>query len=73
MVYDEEYERMTLVLDTTATPGSYRLEIEYSGIINDQLRGLYKSVYRDAEGNEHTIAASQLQSTDARACFSLLG
>ena len=69
MSYDEEYERVTLVLETTATPGSYRLEIEHSGIINDQLRGLYKSVYRDAEGNEHTIAASQCQTTDARRVF----
>ena len=69
MSYDEEYERVTLVLDATAAPGSYRLEIEHSGIINDQLRGLYKSVYRDAEGNEHIIAASQLQSTDARRVF----
>ncbi|MCZ6630812.1 MAG: M1 family peptidase, partial [Actinobacteria bacterium] len=69
MSYDEEYERVTLVLETTAKPGSYRLEIEYSGIINDQLRGLYKSVYRDAEGNEHIIAASQCQSTDARRVF----
>ena len=49
MAYDEEYERVTLVLDATAAPGSYRLEIEHSGIINDQLRGLYKSIYRDAE------------------------
>ncbi len=69
MSYDEEYERMTLVLDATAKPGSYRLEIEHSGSINDQLRGLYKSIYRDAEGKEHTIAASQFQTTDARRAF----
>ncbi|MEE8407025.1 MAG: M1 family peptidase, partial [Acidimicrobiia bacterium] len=69
MSYDEEYERVTLLLDAPAAPGSYRLEIEHSGIINDQLRGFYKSIYRDAEGNEHTIAASQFQSTDARRAF----
>ncbi|MFV1961486.1 MAG: M1 family metallopeptidase [Acidimicrobiia bacterium] len=69
MSYDEEYERVKLALESAVTPGSHRLEIAYSGIINDQLRGLYKSVYRDAEGNEHTIAASQCESIDARRVF----
>ncbi len=63
---DEEYGRATLVLDATIEPGNYRLEIEYTGMINDQLRGLYRSVYRDPEGQEHTIATSQCQATDAR-------
>ena len=69
IVYDEEMERATLRLDATLEPGSYRLEMEHSGIINDQLRGLYRSIYTDADGNEHTIATSQCQSTDARRIF----
>ncbi|MEA1903202.1 MAG: M1 family aminopeptidase [Actinomycetota bacterium] len=67
--YDETYERASLTLATEIRPGSYRLEIEHSGVINDQLRGLYQSIYRDADGQEHMIATSQCQSTDARRVF----
>ncbi len=67
--YDDQYDRATLTLASELAPGSYRLEIEHTGIINDQLRGLYRSVYKDSGGNEHTLATSQCQSTDARRIF----
>jgi len=67
--YDEEFERATLTLASVASPGVYRLALEHSGHINDQLRGLYQSVYRDSEGSDHMIATSQCQSTDARRIF----
>jgi puromycin-sensitive aminopeptidase len=69
IAYDDEMERATLKLSTALEPGSYRLELEHSGMINDQLRGLYRSVYRDADGAEHPLATSQCQSTDARRVF----
>ena len=69
IAYDDDMERATLSLGTTLEPGSYHLDLEHSGIINDQLRGLYRSVYRDAEGAEHPLATSQCQSTDARRIF----
>ena len=67
--YDEDKEMATLGLSASLAPGSYRLEIEHSGIINDQLRGLYQAFYRDSDGNQHPIATSQCQSTDARRIF----
>ena len=67
--HDEETDRVTLTLVSSAGPGSYRLDIDYTGIINDQLRGLYRAVYKDSDGVEHTIATSQCQSTDARRIF----
>ena len=66
VTYDQEYERASLHLAGKASPGFYAVEIAYTGTINDQLRGLYRSVYTDAEGNDHTIATSQCQATDAR-------
>jgi puromycin-sensitive aminopeptidase len=69
IAYDAEMERVTLNLGATLQPGPARLEIEHSGVINDQLCGLYRSVYRDAQGNEHPLAASQCQATDARRVF----
>jgi puromycin-sensitive aminopeptidase len=67
--YDEEYERATLDLATPAPPGTYTLGIAYTGIINDKLRGLYRSSFKDADGVEHALAASQCQATDARRVF----
>ncbi len=69
IVYDDEKEMATLVLESPLSPGSYRLDLEHSGIINDQLRGLYRSTYRDADGVEHVLATSQCQATDARRIF----
>jgi puromycin-sensitive aminopeptidase len=69
IAYDDDMERATLTLGTTIDPGTYRLDIEHSGTINDQLCGLYRSMFRDAEGVEHPLATSQCQSTDARRIF----
>ena len=35
-------------------------------MLNEQLAGLYRSVYEDADGVKHPIATSQCQATDAR-------
>ncbi len=67
--YDTEYERTVLTLDKTLHPGNYTLSVTYTGIINDQLRGLYRSVFKDEAGNEHIIATSQCQASDARRVF----
>lgn len=69
IAYDDEKEWATLTLEETLQPGNHRLEIEHSGIINDQLRGLYRSTYRDASGTDHSLATSQCQATDARRIF----
>ena len=35
-------------------------------LLNDRLRGFYRSTYRDANGDEQVIATSQMQATDCR-------
>ena len=69
IIHDSESQRVTLRLGSPIEPGSYRLEMEHTGTINDQLRGMYRAVYKDASGVEHTIATTQCQSTDARRIF----
>ena len=64
--YDEAVERVSFRTTDPLPPGDYRLELEYSGVINDRLKGFYKSVYKDAAGVEHVIATSQCQAIDAR-------
>ncbi len=46
-----------------------RCRIEFRGVLNDKLRGFYRSTYRDADGIERVIATTQMQSTDCRRAF----
>ena len=45
------------------------LAISFTGILNDKLRGFYRSTYNDDAGAEHVIATTQMQSTDCRRAF----
>jgi len=67
--YDEAMERVTLVLESTAEPGPWELRIDFNGILNDKLRGFYRSKFTDVDGNEQYIATTQFESTDARRAF----
>jgi puromycin-sensitive aminopeptidase len=67
--HDDEFERMTISLGETIQPGDYTLAVIYTGTINDQLRGFYRSTFKDPDGVEHVIATSQCQATDARRVF----
>ncbi len=58
-----------LFIETSVLPGSAVVEIEFRGVLNDQLRGFYRSTYCDADGTEHVIACSQMQATDCRRAF----
>ena len=69
---DEESERLTLRRRDPSgefAPGPARLDISFTGVLNDQLRGFYRSTYTDDAGASHTIATTQFESTDARRAF----
>ena len=66
---DAEAERLTLQLSEPLPVGTATVSLSFSGVLNDQLRGFYRSTYRDGDDNEVTIATTQFQSTDARRCF----
>jgi len=67
--YDEEMERVALALESAVGPGEWELRIEFVGVLNDQLRGFYRSRFTDVDGNEQVIATTQFESTDARRAF----
>lgn len=66
---DEATERATLSLPTVLDVGTAALYCGFTGILNDKLRGFYRSTYSDDEGVEHTIATTQFESTNARRAF----
>lgn len=69
IAYDEELQRATLSLASSVAPGDYVLHANFRGLLNDQLHGFYRSTFKDDAGVEHTIATTQMESTDARRAF----
>ena len=61
---DEKKEEATLAFPKTLPAGKLTLKIEYTGILNNELRGFYLS--KTAKRN---YAVTQFESTDARRAF----
>ncbi|MPZ53332.1 MAG: hypothetical protein GEU79_11490 [Acidimicrobiia bacterium] len=65
---DEELERATLTL-SEPIEGAAVVDIDFTGVLNDQLKGFYLSTFTDVDGVEQNIATTQFESTDARRAF----
>jgi len=66
---EPDAERLHLELPTPIDPGPITIEIAFRGVLNDLLRGFYRSTFTDADGQTHTIASTQMEATDARRAF----
>jgi puromycin-sensitive aminopeptidase len=64
-----ENERALLSFDQIINPGKYSLKISFTGIINDKLRGFYRSAQTTPQGEKRWIALTQFEATDARRAF----
>ena len=67
--YEEETQRAILVLAEAIPAGPAEFRCRFSGILNDQLRGFYRSTFTDVDGREQVIATTQFEATDARRAF----
>jgi puromycin-sensitive aminopeptidase len=68
-VFDEKAETVTFKFGSQLSRGHAKLNIEFTGELNDRLLGFYRSQYTDTDGNEKILAATQFESTDARRAF----
>ena len=66
---DPTTERLFITPLVPMAPGTSVLTIEFDGVLNDKLRGFYRSTYVDGDGTEQVIATTQLQATDCRRAF----
>ena len=66
---EEATERCRLTFPTRLSLGTWRLRLRFAGLLNDKLRGFYRSTFQDAEGRTQTLAATQFEATDARRAF----
>ncbi|MBI2553476.1 MAG: M1 family metallopeptidase [Candidatus Rokubacteria bacterium] len=65
---EEAAERVRLTFPEPLVPGTWRLSLAFTGILNDRLHGFYRSTYKTPDGDK-VLAATQFEATDARRAF----
>jgi len=66
--YDTKSETAILKFSKPIQAGKIKLVIVFKGILNDKMRGFYRSKYAIA-GKEYHMATTQFEATDARRAF----
>ena len=66
--YDSKREAVTLSFKNEVPKGKNKLTLFFKGILNDKMRGFYKSSYV-VDGKIHNMATTQFEATDARRAF----
>jgi len=66
---DDESERVTLSFERALAAGEATLHLRFRGVLNDKLRGFYRSTFTDDAGVERVLATTQMEATDARRAF----
>jgi len=66
---NKKIETLVLEFHEILLPGKASLQICFSGELNDQMHGFYRTWYELEKGKKTWGAATQFESTDARRCF----
>ena len=66
--YDIKSETATFVFKELIPKGKIKITIVFKGILNDKMRGFYKSSYQVGD-IVHNMATTQFEATDARRAF----
>lgn len=66
---DVENEQLVVDLGEQRAAGPLQFAAAFNGVLNNDLRGFYRSTFTDDDGAEQVIATTQFQSTDARRAF----
>lgn len=65
IMYNTKAETATFVFNKKLPKGKGELSLKFTGILNDQMRGFYRSKYSH-NGKEKHMATTQFEATDAR-------
>lgn len=68
IIYNESSETVTLFFAENIELGKYDLTLVFEGILNNKMRGFYRSSYF-VDGVESHLATTQFEATDARRAF----
>lgn len=66
--YNQKQETVTFTFGEFIPKGRIKLTIVFQGILNDKMRGFYRSKYTSL-GKEQHMATTQFEATDARRAF----
>ena len=66
---DEALERLVLRLPAPLAKGDATVSISFTGKLDEALRGFYRCTFTDEAGAVRTMAATQMEATDARRTF----
>ncbi|GMF63046.1 unnamed protein product [[Candida] boidinii] len=66
---DDVEQTVTFELDQKISKGVFTMDVEFNGIIRNDMCGFYTSSYKDDEGNTNHILTTQFESVDARSAF----
>lgn len=66
---DQDKQLAGIQIAGRAGAGEWFLDLHFEGILNNKLRGFYRSTYKDAAGNEKQIATTKFEPSDARRAF----
>ena len=61
VTFNAEEERVQLEFPSDLATGEATLLLQYTGILNDQMRGFYRSKYTDPNGKEKYAATTQFE------------
>ncbi|XP_036150482.1 aminopeptidase N-like [Monomorium pharaonis] len=67
--YDNETEILTLHFDDELPSGIYSLNIQFVGILNDDLHGFFRTSYIDEKRGKMWLAATHFEACEARRAF----
>lgn len=67
--FDSENEIAVFKFDGVIGTGEWKLHTKFTGILNDRLKGFYRSLWKDKDGKQHVIAVTQFEACDARRAF----
>ncbi|XP_044168747.1 puromycin-sensitive aminopeptidase-like isoform X1 [Acropora millepora] len=67
--YDKEEETVTITFPSSLPVGKCQLHLDYTGELNDKMKGFYRSKYTSVDGEEKYCAVTQFEPTDARRAF----
>ena len=66
---DSDNETATLEFGQELPTGPARLDMSFTGVLNDKLLGFYRSEYVSQDGQTRYLATTQFEATDARRAF----
>ncbi|XP_071569030.1 aminopeptidase N-like [Temnothorax nylanderi] len=70
IVYDPQKDFVILTFnDTIKEQENAKLSLSYTGILNDDLRGFYRSSYQNKDGKKTWLATTQFEPVGARQAF----